>query len=990
MNVARLTLYLLLLIGTWPYPDLCSQSNDSQAAIDSLERVIDNSNGYAKVEASIALYNLIGRVNPERSIELGRYISTWGIKNDSQYITGKGWNILAIIFELTYQQDSLKKYCDLGIPLAEGIGDKRLAASFYNILSLYFDRSGQLDSAIVCLEEVANLGFRNEILINLGIYNQKNKNYVRAIELFQEGYDYALSQNNLLNQAIVASNLASLHAELRNTQEAKEMALLSIEHCRELKEEAGMIYSLATLVDLDLPAKEKEQYINEGLRISEKFGIADQYTDFKLRQARTFIENGEKEKAYEDLMTLYQNLDHANPKPQFLSLYANLARLNIERSQLDEAEIYLNDLKVMSENTDHPHVDLEYEDVLLDYYKAKGNYKAYSDLAAPHYQKVDSLNQTAKLDRLIYLQSQLDDAEQKQQIARLNEDLLKEENRRRLYILSGIAALLLMLAIIWFRNREIRRQKLQVIQEKKTSDQLKNLNQKLRAMDETKTVFFTNISHELRTPLTVISGMADQISENDAARKLIKRNSQNLLNLTNQILDLRKLEAGRLEAKMIQADLIQYLRYIHQSFSSLASSRKIELVFESEIDHLVMDFDEEKMLRITSNLLSNAIKFSPSNSIVSMVVNVQDEKLKLTIEDEGIGIPAGQLPHIFDRFYQIKTDDYSQHSSYLGGTGIGLTLTKEFVELLGGSISVRSEEGEGTKFQVLLPITNNAERLAPLTVEATDDIQAIVSDRQENPDHPRLLIVEDNEDVRKYLDDLLMSNYSLHFASDGKQGLDMAQSIVPDIIISDVMMPVMDGYELCKALRASLTTSHIPIILLTARADMASKLQGIESGADAYLSKPFSREELELRLMKLLELRLQLRVRYNSPNTPQVSQDPRIIKEDIFIQNAKRTILEHLDDTSFGIMEMCETLNLSRTQLHNKLKSLTGMSTSHFIRNQRLKQSTELLKSSELTISEIAYKVGFSNVQYFSRSFSREYDLTPREYRSNVQKDNIS
>lgn len=527
--------------------------------------------------------------------------------------------------------------------------------------------------------------------------------------------------------------------------------------------------------------------------------------------------------------------------------------------------------------------------------------------------------------------------------------------------------------------------------------------ERMQEIDKMKSRFFTNISHEFRTPLTVISGMADNLVENperwlNKGSKMIKRSSDNLLNLVNQILDLRKLESGYLELNLIQSDLVAYLKYIFESFHSYAESKDINLHFESEQPEVIMDFDPEKILSIVSNLLSNAIKFTPEGGDIFIKIKAEninssslthDASLLIQVKDTGIGIPEDKLPHIFDRFFQV--DDSSTRKGE--GTGIGLALTYELVKLMKGDIEVNSPQGKGTEFKVKIPIT----REAPLT-EAKDDLldhkdfdQPVTMINIEeletkpvsvhNATLPPLLIVEDNPNVREYLITCLEDQFQLEIAHDGQEGIEKAIEQIPDIIISDVMMPRKDGFELCHTLKTDERTSHIPIVLLTAKADQDSRISGLERGADDYLTKPFNKKELFVRLNNLLKIRQRLQERYSSLEVLEPTQEIALQQEDEFITKVRDAIEENLDDETFGIAELCKAVAISRAQLHRKMKALTNRSTSQYIRSIKLVKAKQLLETTDLNISQVAFEVGFNDPKYFSRTFSEEFGFSPTSMR---------
>ena len=520
---------------------------------------------------------------------------------------------------------------------------------------------------------------------------------------------------------------------------------------------------------------------------------------------------------------------------------------------------------------------------------------------------------------------------------------------------------------------------------------------RLQELDAVKTKLYTNITHEFRTPLTVIIGMADKIRDNpqrwvDTGLLLIKRNGKNLLSLVNQMLDLSKLESGKLTVNLVQHDILPFLKYNLESYYSLAESKDIRLHFFTDFEQIVIDFDPEKIQHITENLLSNAIKYTPQGGTVIMEVEHSNQTLKLKIKDTGIGIPEDQLPHIFDRFYQI--DD--THTRNQEGTGIGLALTKELVKLLGGNIEVTSKEGSGSTFKVSLPITHEAQKVETLKFEVLQPIKfefgekRLVGTNNGPLTLPMALIVEDNQDVVQYIMACLEGNFQLEVAHNGQEGIEIAQEIVPDIIISDVMMPQKDGYELCYTLKNDMRTSHIPIVLLTAKADPDSKIEGLRQGADAYLAKPFNEEELAVRLDKLLELRQILQQRYSSQayltQAPSETEGGSAPLEDEFIQKVRLVIDAHLDDHELNVSKLCKELGMSRSPLHNKLKALTGKSTTEFVRFIRLHKAKELLQSTDLNINEIAYDTGFRNHNYFTRMFGELFGMNPSEWRAKGKK----
>lgn len=512
---------------------------------------------------------------------------------------------------------------------------------------------------------------------------------------------------------------------------------------------------------------------------------------------------------------------------------------------------------------------------------------------------------------------------------------------------------------------------------------------RLREMDQFKSRFYTNITHEFRTPLTVIKGMSEQIGK-EKIKDMIQRNTDRLLNLVNQLLDLSKLESNSLPIQWVQADIIPFLQYLTESCHSLAEKKKLNLAFFSKEDQLVMDFDEIRLQQILINLLSNAIKFTPEYGSVKVIAAkaVQDGEvyLQLTVQDTGHGIPVEQLPQIFDRFYQI--DNSTTRSGE--GSGIGLALVRELVQLLQGRIEVASEEGRGSSFVLYLPIHQEATRKenlipAPVSIAATTGGELVETTTETPPaadaEQPQVLVIEDNADVTEYILSCLQPTYALQTARNGREGVEKALESVPDVILCDVMMPEMDGFEVCHHLKRDRRTSHIPIVLLTAKATQEDKITGLKEGADAYLTKPFDQEELLVRLRNLATKSLRLRERLAEPDMLHNQPTEPEQKEAAFLQEVMDAIESNLDNELFNTHYLCRAMAMSRAQLYRKIKALTGYSTAEYIRTIRLNKAKQLLETTDLPIGEVAVLVGYKDFSHFSRSFAKAFGCTPSDVR---------
>ena len=516
---------------------------------------------------------------------------------------------------------------------------------------------------------------------------------------------------------------------------------------------------------------------------------------------------------------------------------------------------------------------------------------------------------------------------------------------------------------------------------------------RITELEEMKSEFYTNITHEFRTPLTVILGMTEQINNslNIPCKKvcidplkMIRRNSRKLLDLVNQLLDMAKIEDGKYQINNSKGDIVWFLGFMVENFHSYAQSKNIELIYYPEFDKLIMDFDLKVMERIISNLLGNAIKFSKTGGKVIVHLNKiktnDNSLLQIKIKDEGIGIEKSKVPFIFDRFYQIDTRKKNRNE----GTGIGLSMVKNLVDLMDGTIEVESKVDKGSTFILVFPITN----IATVSVEDFKHNEPLIDEDEsgkiesDSDDKDMVLIVEDNQDIAKYISSSISDKYSIRYANNGRSGLKLAINIVPDIIISDVMMPVMDGFEMLEKLKKDIRTSHIPIIMLTARVAEEDKLKGLKYGAEAYLTKPFNIEELNIRLEQLILLRKKLQEKFKDPiNWNKIKRSRSKSIEQEFLVKIKENINDNINNSFLNSEFLAKLMRMSDTQLYRKLKALTGKSTAIFIRHIRLQKAKELLETTDLNISEIAYDTGFNDPAYFSRVFKEEYGVSPRRLR---------
>lgn len=501
--------------------------------------------------------------------------------------------------------------------------------------------------------------------------------------------------------------------------------------------------------------------------------------------------------------------------------------------------------------------------------------------------------------------------------------------------------------------------------------------------------FYANITHEFRTPLTIIMGMAHALQNHSDPQvrsnmTVLIRNSHNLLDLVNKLLRLSKVESDVLQLHAENADVMQFVKITSQSFESLASLKSQRLEVTVAPEHFLMDFDADFLQQILSNLIGNALKYTGAEGIIQVKGYVQSSSprpgLVIEVRDTGQGISENELPYIFDRFRRGENDAHLQD-----GIGLGLALVKELVNYMEGTIHVESVVGKGSLFRVIIPARNthiHTENTGQGIGGGEQQHLPLPFVPQSSEELPVLLLVEDNKDMVEYLSTILQADYQILYASDGEAGFEEALQQLPDIVLSDLMMPVLDGFGLCKKLKNDHRTSHIPIVMLTARASVEDKINGLKTGVDAWLTKPFHKEEMLSTLTALLESRRRLRALFETGNFDLQPEMPFWVeKEKVFLERLNACIEAHLGDPDYDVPKLSRDMAMSRVQLHRKLKSLGEPPPSLFIRAYRLSRAKIMLKSSDDTVAQIAYQTGFNDPAYFSNCFKETFGASPSEWR---------
>lgn len=600
----------------------------------------------------------------------------------------------------------------------------------------------------------------------------------------------------------------------------------------------------------------------------------------------------------------------------------------------------------------------------------------------------------------------------------LNRNLTEFTTQRRLFIISlFVISLFVVLIMLLFRvihqknksNKLLEKQNIEIKKQKEAiseqRDQLIALSKNIEDATQGKLMFFTNISHEFRTPLTLIHGPLESIiqkeqlsSDGKRLSLLIRKNVQVLMKLIDQITEFRKYETGKMKLSATLSDLESFMVEIYDSFYELSRKKHIRFEFKATNDDFIVWFDSDKMEKILYNLLSNAFKFTPENGSVQMhlsSIEKNNEKYaKIQISDEGIGISEEHLNMIFNRYYKVNR--------LTSGSGIGLELSKALVELHNGLIEVESKEGKGSSFVITIPFKQNditlvdeypvlkilsEEKLEVKTIYNLDEegIHTEIDDANIRTKNPLVLIVDDNEDIRVFLKSLLQDDFNVIEADNGQSGLYKAIKYVPELIISDVMMDVMDGFELCAKVKENISTSHIPVMLLTAYAQDEQKTIGFESGADAYIPKPFNEEILKIRVRKIIENREKIKAYFQQNLTFGEKKGAITEIDKTFIDKFRTIVEDNIIETDLNVDEIGQRLGLSRVQLYRKIKSLTNYAPNELIRIIRLKAAEQFMLSTDKTISEIAYDTGFSSPSYFAKCFKEYFNESPTEYTKRIK-----
>lgn len=793
----------------------------------------------------------------------------------------------------------------------------------------------------------------------LGSINYEKRNLNKALDYLiqSETNIKATDPDGVFFKIAILGEITHIYMELKNKTKAFETNKKAMEIARKTKK--NMIL-MQTLIDNGIL---ETQYNNpkEAIKILTKpyqFFTEMQYPLLQSLSAKALGEAYNKTKNYTEsskyLTTAETFYLESNDIKKLIEIYCFQANNSSALNQISEAQNYLSKAKTLIGENTVSSQNLLYLDSYALFLNSKNDFSSAFLILKKRDSIASLVNDQLNNDTFQNLETKYQANKKEQELKLLSE---KSKLQNTIY-LSLLGLLIAVGAFLFFGYRN----------KIKTAQKLKELN-------DLKSRFFANISHEFRTPLTLIKSPVQSLKneiQNEAQRTkldLIDKNSNRMLELVDQLLELSKIDSGKLQLLLKEGNISTFLNSIVEPFEYLAKEKQI--LFNSSIEKTTENhhFDKDVIEKIITNLLSNAVKYTTQNQTISFTSSVENQQLKVVISNSGSELKKEELPQLFERFYQKKESNQ--------GFGIGLALVKELVELYQGTFETQLENGI-LSFTIELPM----ETMISNAIVVTKEDQKLVSNEEISSDNelPVLMIVDDNQEIRTILKDIFKTNYQILEAQDGEQALEIALKEVPDCIISDVMMPKMDGFDFTKAIKSNELTSFIPVILLTAKTSDESHLEGLKSTADAYLTKPFNNEIVKQTVVQLLNERKKLHDRY--------SQELILKPTDIVINTADEKFLEklqmvldkELSNADFSADDFASFMGMSRMQLHRKLKSLLGVSTTEFLRKERIKMAAVLLKNATVTIAEIAYAVGFNDVSYFIRCFKDIYNCTPSEY----------
>lgn len=839
-----------------------------------------------------------------------------------------------------------------GLEIAQELADTLEIIRALNNLGTNHRRIGVLDEAAF---------FHYQALLYCNLYSQKDRKIKKS-------------------RVISLNGIGNVMLTLNNYEVADSVFRIALIGEKELGSDLGQAINYANIGAI-FEAKGKNdsamvyytQSLEYNIRAKSDLGIALCYISF----GRLYEHNRLWDKAIEKYKNAYTLMEKKGDRWHWLEASTALIRIYIEKGKLHKSAEALSEAQNVAEKIGSKEHLAIIHNLYYRLYERQDNHTAALKSFIQSSAYKDSVSGTQEIAHMQNIRIKYERERAHYEISNIRQQFMSEQSAKRSFVHSTIVSLVLLAIVIALLIYTIR---------------VRSHSQRMQhRLEEIRTSFFTNITHEFRTPLTVILGMGHhmvtgQLPAGETIQSwgsAIVRQGNSLLNLINQLLDIFKVKSAIGEPDWRTGDIVVYLRMITESFISSARQKGIMLGFSSAQLEITMDFVPDYIQKIMHNLLSNAIKYTPKSGTVYVSVRCEAEQLVLQVVDNGVGIAPEDLPHIFQPFYQGKNCNNNI------GTGVGLSLVSLIVKSMSGNIGIESSPGRGSTFTVTLPLHHGKSNW-PLYIAEKDNTTTLsissgveVTDTNGEESLPLVLIIEDNTDVAHYIGLQLNAKYKVEYEIDGAVGLAKAEASVPDLIITDLMLPGMDGYEICRRVRSSEIISHIPIIVVTARATEEDRIKGIESGADAYLYKPFNADELKMRVEKLLEQHRRLRDTYIKVGlADRLEDDLKNDRERDFLNRFGDIIRQHMSEGDLTNDTLAGYMGMSVSQLRRKIFALTGDNISIYVIRVRISKAKILLKGCpQLKIGEVAARCGYYDISHFSKTFKQECGMTPTQYR---------
>lgn len=819
----------------------------------------------------------------------------------------------------------------------------------------------------------------------IGILDEAANRHYEALSYCRKYSDQS-SPSTIKCKAVSLNGIGNIHLTLQNFDAAELVFRECLSREKSLESHIGQAINYANIGyvkeaggDIDSAWIYYGYSMEQNRLANSTLGISLCYNHFGQLSEQA----GDWNKALESYRNSYELMRGNKDRWHWLQSCLSIARVYLVMGQNGNARSYIDEgLRTASEieSWEHLaeayHLKAELEEKSYDYRASLESYKkylAYSDSVSNE----ESINRLNNL-RVRYI---MEEGEEEKEI--INQAYVNEQQKKMTILYSLIIVILVSAAAILSLIYALRfKAKMQKV---------------IKDADIARQEFFTNVTHEFRTPLTVLLGSAEEMKSKLKTKEClmeldaISRHGQRLLSLVNQLLDIAKVRSAIGNADWRTGNIVAFIQMVVENIRPQSIKKLVEVEYLSDKKEIDMDFVPDFMYKIMANLLSNALKFTPKGGKITISSTVVDKTVRISVEDTGCGIKPEDMPHVFEPFFQSNTHSES-------GTGIGLALTRQMTEAMGGNIDVSGREGGGTLFVLHIPVRHGEDGfeqwLAGSDVELYSQLKQqyegdsgigiVNNDDVISKDADIALIVEDNEDIARYIANIIKDRFSVIFARNGREGIIKAEEYVPDIIITDIMMPEYDGLEMIRDIRKSTLLNHIPVIIVTAKSDDAHKLQGFDSGADAYLIKPFSPDELKLRVLKLIEYRSMLREKYSRillDRKETVKEPDATEREKKFLMELNSVISSKISLSNLNSEMLADKMCLSKSQLNRKVKFLTGINTAAYIKQSRLAHAQILLFDPEKSIGEIVLLCGFESASYFTKLFKDKFGMTPSEYR---------